>query len=154
MSEELNIIGKPKYVGSGLRFHIRFLDKDLFLTQKSFTYLTKLAYRAIVTSTWAYEDASGWLHKEKLDCGDCQTRYIYNLKKEVDCNGIQDTFKIYPEGGLIVSDRNGSYKLNIKPQFISIEYENLLNFPDHEIRKIAAELSVLLKGTIYGKEQD
>jgi len=159
VSEVLLVIGKPKYVGKGsgksVRYHVRFLNRDVYLTPKSFSYLTKLAYQSVVTSHWAFEDASGWVRKEQFDCGDCQARYMYNLKKEMGRDAFPDKYKIYPsKPDLIVSDKNGRYKLNIGRPFLSIGYDNLLAFPDHEIRKIGAELKFEAERSCGGKEQN
>lgn len=105
------------------RLTVRFFGRELPLTLKSFKYLAKLACAK-------YLDAknNGWLHKDQLEPGFNQARYIYNLKKELGLSKNQ---------GLLENNRSGYYRLNLTPDEIELNLENLKRIQDYELKSIA-----------------
>ncbi|HDS01658.1 MAG TPA: hypothetical protein ENO07_06525 [candidate division Zixibacteria bacterium] len=105
------------------RLTVRFFGRELPLTLKSFKYLAKLACAK-------YLDAqnNGWLHKDQLEPGFNQARYIYNLKKELGLSKDQ---------GLLENNRGGYYRLNLNPDEIRLNLENLKRIQDYELKSIA-----------------
>jgi len=105
------------------RLTVKFLGREFPLTMKSFKYLAKLACAKS-------SDKSGWIHKESLEPGFNQARYIYNLKKELGLTKNQ---------GVLENNRGGYYRLNILRENIALNLENLKSIQDYEIRSLAEE---------------
>lgn len=102
------------------------------LSMKSFSYLFKLSWARL-------RKEHGWIHKDNIEGGDNQARYIYRMKNEI-IDGSLLQWKVFE------SNRNGSYRLNIDPGAISIHFENLTDYPDYQIRTMAeTELSEIQK---------
>ena len=109
------------------RLTVRFARRRFPLTLKSFKYLAKLACARLT-------DKSGWLHKEDLEPGFNQARYIYNLKKEL---GLARDRKV------LENNRSGFYRLNLEPNQISFNFENLRRLPDFEIKELINQLETI-----------
>lgn len=102
------------------------------LPAKSFKYLVKLA-RAV----WTGPD--GWIHKNDLEPGDNQTRYLHRLKKQM-------TPYLEPNQTLIENNRLGCYRLGLPKSEIKINSGVLRNNADAELRVMAGELEQLADG--------
>ncbi len=105
------------------RLTVRFLGRELPLTLKSFKYLAKLACAKYLNG-----QNNGWLHKDELEPGFNQARYIYNLKKELGLSKDQ---------GILENNRSGYYRLNLTPEEIRLNLENLKRIQDFELKEIA-----------------
>jgi ATP-dependent DNA helicase len=128
-SHEIKLVLEGKFNRD--RLTVKFLGREFPLTMKSFKYLAKLACAKI-------SDKSGWIHKESLEPGFNQARYIYNLKKELGLTKNQ---------GLLENNRGGYYRLNILPENIALNLENLKSIQDYEIRSLAEEIEVSAMGS-------
>jgi helicase len=106
------------------RLTVKYFGRELPLTLKSFKYLAKLACARI-------RDNLGWLHKEDLEPGFNQARYIYNLKKELGLGKDQ---------AVLENNREGYYRLNIMPEDIVLNSENLRSIQDYELKCLAEQL--------------
>ena len=112
------------------KYTVSVNNHNLALTCKSFKYLVKLAY-ALLTKP------EGWLHKEQLESGFNQSRYLHRLKKQL--------LPYLPAGfNLIENNRLGCYRLNLDKEKVSINWENLEKVEDEEIRSIANQYSALV----------
>ncbi|MCI0531359.1 MAG: hypothetical protein L0Y74_05370, partial [candidate division Zixibacteria bacterium] len=93
------------------RFCITLNQKPVSLPAKSFDYLLKLA-----SSRHNSED--GWVHKEDLEPGFNQARYLHRLKRQL--------LPYLPSGfDLIENNRLGSYRLNLKKENIALNLDNI-----------------------------
>ena len=110
----------------GDRYLVRINGLPVRLTGKSFKYLTKLAW-----SRLSHEN--GWVYKEDLEVGFNQARYLYRLKNEIAAS--------YPsEWQIIENNRLGYYRLDLRPDRIKMNPDNLRSFPDFELQQIADRL--------------
>jgi hypothetical protein len=108
----------------GDRYLVRINGFPVRLTGKSFKYLTKLAWSRVGRD-------SGWIFKEDLETGFNQARYLYRLKSEVSA-AYASNWQVFE------NNRLGYYRLDIDPRGISINYENLRQFPDWELQQLCA----------------
>jgi helicase len=100
--------------------------RRVILPAKSFKYLLKL--------TWGvFENEEGWIHKEDLEPGDNQTRYLYRLRKQLRPALVAGQ-------SIIENNRLGSYRLTIPRHQITVNSSVLMKNPDAEIAAIAGEL--------------
>ena len=104
------------------RYLVRINGFPVRLTGKSFKYLTKLAWSRMKRD-------SGWVYKEDIEVGFNQARYLYRMKNEIK-EGVQSRWPI------IENNRLGYYRLNIDPEKIRINTDNLRDHPDYEIRSL------------------
>jgi len=110
----------------GDRYLVRINGLPVRLTGKSFKYLAKLAW-----SRMSHEN--GWVYKEDLEIGFNQARYLYRLKNEIAAS--------YPsEWQIIENNRLGYYRLDLRPDRIKMNPDNLRSFPDFELQQIADRL--------------
>ncbi len=122
-------IGQPRTIeidGSceGERFLVRIDGFPIRLTGKSFKYFAKLA--------WARRfGESGWLYKEEIEIGFNQARYLYRMKNEI-ANGLKMNWPV------IENNRLGYYRLMIDSSSISLNFDNLRDHPDYEVRGLVA----------------
>jgi len=108
------------------RLTVRFFGQEVPLTMKSFKYLAKLASAKLFEGT-------GWIHKEHLEPGFNQARYIYNLKKELGLDKNQ---------GVLENNRGGYYRLNLNPEEIRFNLENLKGIQDYELSSIVEKFEI------------
>ena len=105
------------------RYSVIINNQSLTLPAKSFKLLTKLAVALV-------NNPDGWVHKDHLESGFNQSRYISRLKKEL--------LPYLPEGyNLIENNRLGSYRLNLTKENLKAEWGNLEKVEDEEIRNLA-----------------
>lgn len=106
--------------------HDRYLVKingfPVRLTGKSFKYFTKLAW-------WRRQQPAGWIYKDDIEIGFNQARYLYRMKNEINA-------ELRANWPIIENNRLGYYRLDIDPQRIQINVENLKSHPDYEIRSL------------------
>ena len=108
------------------KFLILMNGKKTILPAKSFKYLVKL--------TWAaFKNENGWIHKEDLEPGDNQTRYLYRLRKQLQP-------ALGPGQSIMENNRLGSYRLSIPKHKITVNSSVLMKNPDAEIAAIVGEL--------------
>lgn len=105
------------------RLTVKFFGRELPLTLKSFKYLAKLA-----CAKYLNHGENGWLHKDDLEPGFNQARYIYNLKKELGLSKNQSVLE---------NNRSGYYRLNLNPEEIVVNLDNLKEIQDFELKTIA-----------------
>ncbi len=104
------------------RLSIIINQKEGTLAAKSFKILLKLAVRRLNSD-------EGWLHKDEIEPGFNQSRYISRLKKEL--------IPYLAEGcTLIENNRLGSYRLKLDKEEIGIEWGNLEGVEDEEVRSL------------------
>ena len=108
------------------RLTVKFFGQEVPLTLKSFKYLAKLASAKFFENT-------GWIHKENLEPGFNQARYIYNLKKELGLDKHQ---------GVLENNRGGYYRLNLNPEEIGFNLDNLKHIQDYELSSIVEKFEV------------
>lgn len=92
------------------------------LTEKSFSYFTKLAHAT---------QKGEWIHKQDLEPGfdGYQARYMYRMRQELS--------KALRNGwGIWLNDKQGNYRLDVAPNAIQINEENLRNHDDYSLRKL------------------
>jgi hypothetical protein len=111
----------------GERYLVNIDGFPVRLTGKSFKYLAKLAYSRLANS-------EGWMYKDDIEVGFNQARYLYRLKQEVN----RDGGCAWP---IFENNRLGYYRLDLEPSKIHLNFENLRNHPDYELREIAERLS-------------
>ncbi len=104
------------------RYLVKINGFPVRLTGKSFKYLTKLAWSRMKRDP-------GWVYKEDIEVGFNQARYLYRMKNEIK-EGVQSGWPI------IENNRLGYYRLNIDPEKIRINTDNLREHPDYEIRSL------------------
>ena len=104
------------------RYLIRIDGFSVRLTGKSFKYLSKLAWSRL-------NGDAGWIYKEDIEVGFNQARYLYRMKNEINA-GFSSSWPI------IENNRSGYYRLNIEPDKIRINLDNLKNHPDFELRSL------------------
>lgn len=104
------------------RYLVRIDGFPVRLTGKSFKYLVKLAWSRL-------NGENGWIYKEDIEVGFNQARYLYRMKNEIS-GGFKSAWPI------IENNRLGYYRLNIAPEKISINSDNLRNHPDFEVRSL------------------
>jgi hypothetical protein len=108
------------------KFMVLLNGKKTILPAKSFKYLVKLAWAAL-------KKEDGWIHKEDLEPGDNQTKYMYRLRKQLQP-------ALGAGQSIIENNRLGSYRLSIPKQNITLDSSVLTKNPDAEIVAIAGEL--------------
>ena len=104
------------------RYLVKINGFPVRLTGKSFKYLTKLAWSRMKRDP-------GWVYKEDIEVGFNQARYLYRMKNEIK-EGVQSGWPI------IENNRLGYYRLDIDPEKIRINTDNLRDHPDYEIRSL------------------
>ncbi len=109
----------------GDRYLIRLNGLPVRLTGKSFKYLMKLAWSRLRRD-------SGWVYKEDIEIGFNQARYLYRMKNEI-AQSFPSPWKIFE------NNRLGYYRLDLSPEAIRINFENLKSHPDYEIRQLAEQ---------------
>ncbi|MEK7774721.1 MAG: DEAD/DEAH box helicase [Candidatus Zixiibacteriota bacterium] len=105
------------------RFLVKINGMPVRLTAKSFKYLTKLAHARLASS-------QGWLYKDDIEIGFNQARYLYRMKGELH-GDIASSWQVFE------NNRLGYYRLALDPMRVRVNYANLRNHHDFEIRKIA-----------------
>jgi helicase len=108
------------------KFMVLLNGKKIILPAKSFKYLVKLAWAA-------FKNEDGWIHKNDLEPGDNQTRYLYRLRKQLQP-------ALGAGQSIIENNRLGSYRLSIPKQNMTLNSSVLTKNPDAEIVAIASEL--------------
>jgi len=108
------------------RYLVRINGFPVRLTGKSFKYFAKLAWSRL------YGDM-GWVYKEDLEVGFNQARYLYRMKNEISA-GLNINWPI------IENNRLGYYRLNAKPSKIRVNFDNLREHPDYELRELVAAM--------------
>lgn len=104
------------------RYVVKINGLPVKLTGKSFKYFTKLA--------WSRRNAeSGWLYKEDIETGFNQARYLYRMKNEI-------TASLAADWSVVENNRLGYYRLDLDPERIEFNFENLKSHPDWEIRSL------------------
>ena len=104
------------------RYVVKINGLPVKLTGKSFKYFTKLA--------WSRRNAeSGWLYKEDIETGFNQARYLYRMKNEI-------TASLAADWSVVENNRLGYYRLDLDPERIQFNFENLKSHPDWEIRSL------------------
>jgi hypothetical protein len=112
------------------RYVVRINGHPVRLTGKSFKYFAKLA--------WSRRHAeAGWMYKEDIEVGFNQARYLYRMKHEI-------TSGLSLDWPVVENNRLGYYRLDIAPEKIQFNAENLRNHPDWEVRQLFNEISPLL----------
>ncbi len=106
----------------GDRYLIRINGFPLRLTGKSFKYFTKLAWSRLHHET-------GWVYKEDLEVGFNQARYLYRMKNEINL-GLRSSWPIFE------NNRLGYYRLDIDPNRVRINLDNLRSHPDYELQQL------------------
>ena len=104
------------------RFLVRIDGFPVRLTGKSFKYLTKLAWSRV-------NDTTGWMYKEDIEVGFNQARYLYRMKNEIAA-GFRSAWPV------IENNRLGYYRLQIEPDKIRLNVDNLKTHPDYELRSL------------------
>lgn len=97
-------------------------NRQVPLRPKSFKYFAILAYHR-------QNAGNGWVHKEDIEAGDNQARYLYRLKNEI-LSALGWNWRVFD------NDRHGCYRLNAEPVTISLNRNNLGLFPDFEINRL------------------
>jgi helicase len=106
----------------GDRYLVKINGVPLRLTGKSFKYFAKLAWAR------AYREG-GWIYKEEIESGFNQARYLYRMKNEFG-TVLRSPWPIFE------NNRLGYYRLDIDPDKISINFENLRTHFDYEVRQL------------------
>jgi len=119
--------GQPRLIEIDGRFEsdrylVRIDGFPVRLTGKSFKYLTKLAWSRLNGDT-------GWIYKEDIEVGFNQARYLYRMKNEINA-GISMNWPV------VENNRLGYYRLDIGPESIRFNLDNLKDHPDYELRSI------------------
>ncbi|MCP4685406.1 MAG: DEAD/DEAH box helicase [bacterium] len=119
--------GQPRLVEIDGRFEsdrylVRIDGFPVRLTGKSFKYLTKLAWSRLNGDT-------GWIYKEDIEIGFNQARYLYRMKNEINA-GMSTNWPV------VENNRLGYYRLDINPDGIRFNLDNLKDHPDYELRSI------------------
>ncbi|MEW5795681.1 MAG: DEAD/DEAH box helicase [Candidatus Zixiibacteriota bacterium] len=104
------------------RYLVRIDGFPVRLTGKSFKYLAKLAWSRV-------NDSSGWIYKEDIEVGFNQARYLYRMKNEIAA-GINSGWPV------VENNRLGYYRLQIDPDKIRLNVDNLKSHPDYELRSL------------------
>lgn len=104
------------------RFLVRIDGFPVRLTGKSFKYFVKLAWSRLYGE-------NGWIFKEDIEIGFNQARYLYRMKNE-----ISECFA--SPWSVVENNRLGYYRLNIAPDRIRVNLDNLRNHPDYEVRSL------------------
>ena len=110
----------------GDRVPIRYADEEIDLTPKSFSYLFKL-------SAWRLLRPDGWVNKDEIEPGFNQAKNIYRVKQELKrfATGLEK---------LIENDKSGSYRINLQPEQIRIDYDSMESFCDMELLNLSRRL--------------
>jgi replicative superfamily II helicase len=104
------------------RFLVKINGMPVRLTAKSFKYLTKLAHARLASS-------QGWVYKDDIEIGFNQARYLYRMKGELHCD-VASAWQVFE------NNRLGYYRLALDPTHVRVNYDNLRNHHDFEIRRI------------------
>ena len=109
-------------------------DKFLVLVNGRKTVLPAKSFKYLVKLTWAaFKNEDGWIHKNDLEPGDNQTRYLYRLRKQLRP-------ALGPERSIMENNQLGSYRLSIPKHRITVNPSALMKNPDAEINVLAGEL--------------
>ena len=104
------------------RYLIRINGLPVRLTGKSFKYLAKLAWSRV-------NDDSGWVYKDDIEVGFNQARYLYRMKSEINAAYRSDW-------AVVENNRLGYYRLHIDPTKIKLNFDNLRDHPDYDLRTL------------------
>ncbi len=104
------------------RYLVRIDGFPVRLTGKSFKYLTRLAWSRL-------HDSNGWVYKEDIEVGFNQARYLYRMKNEISA-GFRSGWPV------VENNRLGYYRLQIEPDKIHLNVDNLRSHPDYELRSL------------------
>lgn len=107
------------------RYLIKIDGYPVRLTGKSFKYFARLAWSRLNRD-------SGWIYKDDIELGFNQARYMYRMKNEIKSFLPSDW-------GIVENNRLGYYRLDIPPEKIRINCENLKSHPDFEVRSLFKE---------------
>jgi len=121
--ESIEIDATPKKS----KYLIKINEIPIFLTNKSFIYFTLLAN--------ARGKNEGWIHKQDIELGDNQPRYLYRMKEEIS-KIIGKDWKV------IENDKNGYYRLDINPNIISFNIPMLKKHYHYNIKNIQANQKI------------
>jgi helicase len=113
------------------RYLVKIDGFPVRLTGKSFMYLAKLAFARLT-------GGDGWTYKDDIEVGFNQARYLYRLRQEIKDGGFS-----WP---IFENNRLGYYRLDLEPEKIRLNLDNLRNHPDYQLRKIIDELAPRLAG--------
>ncbi len=110
----------------GDRVPIRYAEEEIDLTPKSFSYLFKL-------SAWRLLRPDGWVDKDEIEPGFNQAKNIYRVKQELKrfATGLEK---------LIENNKSGSYRINLQPEQIRIDYDSMESFCDMELLNLSRRL--------------
>ena len=104
------------------RYLVKIDGYPVRLTGKSFKYFARLAWSRLNRD-------SGWIYKDDIELGFNQARYMYRMKNEIKA--------FLPSNwGIVENNRLGYYRLDIPPDKIRINSENLKSHPDFEVRSL------------------
>ena len=109
------------------RYLVRIDGVPVHLTGKSFKYLMRLAYSRLTGN-------DGWIYKDDIEIGFNQARYLYRLKQEMNRSG-NFSWPIFE------NNRLGYYRLDLDPSKIRVNFDNLMDHPDFEVREMVGELA-------------
>lgn len=107
----------------GDRYLIKVNGFPIRLTGKSFKYFTKLAWSRLGKE-------AGWIYKDDIEVGFNQARYLYRMKNEIS-GGLGFLWPI------LENNRLGYYRLNADPAKIRINFGNLSQHQDIELRQLS-----------------
>jgi len=107
----------------GDRYLIKINGFPIRLTGKSFKYFAKLAWSRL-------GGESGWIYKDDIESGFNQARYLYRMKSEIN-GGLGFLWPI------LENNRLGYYRLNADPARIRINFGNLRQHDDFELRQLS-----------------
>ncbi len=113
------------------RYLVRIDGFPVRLTGKSFLYLSRLVFARLM-------GGDGWIYKDDIEVGFNQARYLYRLRQEMKSGGFA-----WP---IFENNRLGYYRLDMDPGKIRLNFDNLRNHPDYQLRKVVDELAPRLTG--------
>lgn len=132
----LMLSGVPFRCGNHFRYTVSVDGIFYFLSAKSLKYLFALAFSR-------YTTACGWVHKQDIEPGQNQIKYMYQLRKEL--NSISNGF-----GLLVENDGNCCYRLNMDRSKIWFDLDRLSEFPDYDV----AHRVEILRRFLSDQQQD
>lgn len=103
-------------------FLTKIYGSPVLLPAKYFKYLTRLAYELVYPA----EGSKGWVSKQSFERGSHQESYLYKMRAHINV-------RIDCEWAVYQSDHSGNYRLLADPSDIAFNWENLAQFPDHDI---------------------
>jgi hypothetical protein len=135
----ISISGEPVHYGYDYRYAVKIDSLEIPLTAKSFKFFVIIAWHRV-------HSAGGWVHRETLEPGTNQSRYIYRMKNEIKAGAICRA--VNPKTGdshmhslinitdLIENDRQGNYRLNVEAAAIEFHAGNLGCHPDFAVSSL------------------